>query len=92
MKELLVQRIMQDIRKRYSEEAVRMYLVKVRSNMSTQSHKKVTNTKKTTKEKEIKEVNVWGDDVSKGGVSSSQKVRNNMLTQNLGGEEKWIII
>ena len=44
---------------RYSKEAVRMYLVKVRNNMSTQSHKKITNTKKTRKEKEeIKEVNV----------------------------------
>ena len=44
---------------RNSEEAVRMYLVKVRNKMSTQSHKKITNTKKTKKEKEeIKEVNV----------------------------------
>ena len=66
-----------------------MYLVKVRNKMSTQSHKKITNTKKTKKEKEeIKEVNVWGDDVSKGGVNSFQKVRNNMLTQNQGEEEK----
>ena len=30
--------------------------------------------------------------MSKGGISSPQKVRNNMLTQNQGGEEKWIII
>ena len=38
-----------------------MYLVKVRNNMSTQSHKKVTNTKEDhEKMKEIKEVIVNG--------------------------------
>ena len=38
-----------------------MYLVKVRNNMSTQSHKKVTNTKEDhEKMKGIKEVSVNG--------------------------------
>ena len=61
MIQLLMQKIMQDTLERFSEGTEKMYLVKVRNNMSTQSHKKVTNTKEDHERmKEIKEVSVNG--------------------------------